>query len=156
MKTLRRFYYPETLYFITVVTFRRRPFLLEDTQLFWNAWKDTDVIAWVILPDHFHAIVNNHNKAISEIMHRFKIHYYHGMKKKQEKPIWQKRFWEHIVRDEVDLSRHLDYIHFNPVKHGLIRNPHLYRHSSLEEFVSKGFYEPSWGLDIHVYGTFGE
>ncbi|MFH1893475.1 MAG: transposase [Candidatus Zixiibacteriota bacterium] len=62
-----------------------------------------------------------------------------------ERGIWQRRYWEHTVRDEKDFARLCDYIHFNPVKHGLVKCPHEYPYSSFHRFVSEGMFSSSWG-----------
>jgi len=54
--------------------------------------------------------------------------------------IWQRRFWEHQIRDESDLQRHVDYIHFNPVKHGLVRHVEDWPWSTYHKYTKKGFY----------------
>jgi REP element-mobilizing transposase RayT len=59
--------------------------------------------------------------------------------------VWQRRFMEHLIRDEIDLERHCDYIHYNPVKHGLVARPWDWPYSSFRRFVSLGHYEPDWG-----------
>ncbi len=65
--------------------------------------------------------------------------------RKGEVEIWQRRFWDHCIRDEEDLRRHLDYIHYNPVKHGLVRRPLDWPWSSFARYVSLGWYSPEWG-----------
>ncbi len=65
--------------------------------------------------------------------------------KKREKGIWQRRYWEHLIRDENDLRRHFDYIHYNPVKHGLVNNPKDWQHSSFIKCVKQGLYANDWG-----------
>ena len=64
---------------------------------------------------------------------------------KKEKGIWQRRFWEHMIRDEDDLNLHRDYIHYNPMKHGLAASPGLWKHSSFQKFVEEGLYPRDWG-----------
>ena len=64
--------------------------------------------------------------------------------KHREKDVWQRRFWEHTIRDETDFRRHLDYIHFNPVKHGLVDCPHAWEHSSFLRWVKERFYAKDW------------
>lgn len=59
--------------------------------------------------------------------------------------LWQSRFWDHIIRDEDDLRRHVDYTHFNPVKHGLVARPEDYAHSSYRYWLKKGYYAEGWG-----------
>ena len=76
---------------------------------------------------------------------------------KREKGIWQRRYWEHFIRDETDLARHIDYIHFNPVKHGLVSRVRDWPHSSFHKHVSRGVLPVDWGGDIReIAGTFGE
>jgi putative transposase len=65
--------------------------------------------------------------------------------KKKERGIWQRRFWEHMIREETDLNRHRDYIHYNPVKHGLAASPQEWPYSSFKRFVRQGLYPSDWG-----------
>jgi len=65
--------------------------------------------------------------------------------RKREKAVWQRRFWEHTIRDEHDWQRHMDYIYFNPVKHGYVTVPSEWPYSSLERCIQKGWYEKGWG-----------
>ncbi|MEF8734997.1 MAG: hypothetical protein V5B40_24765 [Candidatus Accumulibacter meliphilus] len=64
---------------------------------------------------------------------------------KRERGIWQRRYWEHQIRDETDLERHVDYIHFNPVKHGWARRPADWPYSTFHRFVEHGILPPDWG-----------
>jgi putative transposase len=66
-------------------------------------------------------------------------------KRRREHTVWQRRFWEHLIRDEDDLRRHADYIHYNPVKHGYVSRPDAWPHSTLARFVQRGWYGPDWG-----------
>jgi len=61
-----------------------------------------------------------------------------------ERGVWQRRFWEHVIRDEDDYGRHMDYIHYNPVKHGLVCCPHGWPHSSFQKWVRQGAYAADW------------
>jgi putative transposase len=72
------------------------------------------------------------------------------MRRKKERGVWQRRFWEHMIRDQEDLNRHVDYIHihYNPVKHGLVNSPGEWRHSSFNRFMEKGLYPPDWGQTL--------
>jgi putative transposase len=58
---------------------------------------------------------------------------------------WQRRFWEHTIRDDADYARHVDYIHYNPVKHGYVLSPTAWRHSSIHAFIRKGIIADDWG-----------
>jgi REP element-mobilizing transposase RayT len=76
---------------------------------------------------------------------------------KREMGLWQRRYWEHAIRDEADLARHIDYIHFNPVKHGLVSCARDWPHSSFHSFVERGTLPVDWGGDMsEVKGSFGE
>jgi putative transposase len=66
-------------------------------------------------------------------------------RKHREIDLWQRRFYEHTIRDEADLRQHLDYLHFNPVKHGLVKCVHDWEYSSFHRGVRRGEYDPKWG-----------
>lgn len=65
--------------------------------------------------------------------------------RKGERGIWQRRFWEYVIRDERDLERHADYIHYNPVKHGHVNRVSEWPHSSFHRYVERGIYPSDWG-----------
>ena len=67
------------------------------------------------------------------------------IRKDGSKTVWQPRFYEHCIRDERDFHNHLDYIHYNPVKHGLVSSPDQWAHSSFKHFVALGWYPNVWG-----------
>ena len=76
---------------------------------------------------------------------------------RREKALWQRRYWEHAIRDDADLERHVDYIHFNPVKHGHAPRVCDWPHSSFHRYVSSGLLPADWGGDIaDIAGRFGE
>jgi putative transposase len=76
---------------------------------------------------------------------------------KREKGIWQRRYWEHTIRDDADLERHVDYIHFNPVKHGQVTRVADWPHSSFHRYVEIGLLAADWGGDMKdIHGSFGE
>ncbi|WP_409998162.1 REP-associated tyrosine transposase [Bradyrhizobium sp. SZCCHNS3055] len=76
---------------------------------------------------------------------------------KREKGIWQRRYWEHTIRDDRDFERHVDYIHYNPVKHGLVSLVADWPHSSFHRFVERGLLPSDWGGDAaDTTGSFGE
>jgi putative transposase len=113
--------------------------------------------AMVVLPDHLHCIwklpggESDYSSRWKEIKYRFSLgsrdpfETSESMKTKKEKGIWQRRFWEHWIRDQEDFNRHVDYIHFNPVKHGLVDRPMDWTHSSLKKFIERGVYPENWG-----------
>jgi putative transposase len=73
-------------------------------------------------------------------------------------PVWQNRFWEHLIRDDRDLQTHLDYIHYNPVKHGLVPSPGDWPSSTFHRYVQEGLYPENWGEGVSFQSTdkFGE
>jgi len=77
---------------------------------------------------------------------------------KGEYDLWQRRYWEHTIRDEDDLQRHVDYIHCNPVKHGLVKRVADWPYSSFHRYVRLGRLSPDWGFDLALShtGDFGE
>lgn len=159
MKTLKRFDLRNRHYFITVVTYKRENMLLNDLKLFWDSWNYPFPTAWVILPDHFHAIIKIDKLSISKIMHKFKITYSRRYRDKYRKGrVWQNRYWDHVIRNREDLNNHLDYIHYNPVKHEIVLDPFNYEYSSLKEYYDNGYYNRDWGVmdKLKFDGEYGE
>jgi len=127
-------------------------------------------IAICVLPDHLHAIWAlppddaDFSRRWSQIKHDFSCglpadsERSRSKRAKREKGIWQRRYWEHAIRDDVDLSRHVAYIHFNPVKHGLVTRACDWPHSSFHRYVARGFLPLDWGGDVAelLRGRFGE
>ncbi len=69
----------------------------------------------------------------------------------RETTIWQRRFWEHQIRDQQDYNNHFDYIHYNPVKHGLVKQVKDWPYSTFHHYVKKGFYPSNWGCEmVHI------
>jgi putative transposase len=127
----------------------------------------TDAV--VVLPDHLHAMwtLPEGDGDFATRWRLIKANFSRGLppsehisasrSRKQERGIWQRRYWEHTIRDEDDFARHMDYIHFNPVKHGQVEHAANWPHSSFRRMVRLGFYPPSWGgPSIVVERSFGE
>ncbi len=117
--------------------------------------------AWVILPDHLHMIVDPMDSDLSGIVRRLKLSFanlYYMQQGMNQGTVWQPRFWDHILRDQEDMNRHIDYIHYNPVRHGFVRDPFSWRHSSLDVYYRNGYYTRDWGVSEQVWtdGDFGE
>lgn len=145
MPDYRRAYLKGGTFFFTVVSYKRYPILKEEAaiDLLRQSFQITmatcpfRVDAIVILPDHLHTIwtLPDNDSDFSIRWKRIKANFskdYQGcvvedisesMRKKKEKGIWQRRFWEHAIRDQKDFNRYCDYIHYNPVKHGLVNSP---------------------------------
>lgn len=79
-----------------------------------------------------------------------------GRGKAGERSVWQRRFWEHQIRDEEDFRRHVDYIHYNPVKHGWVLRAADWPYSSLHRYVREGSLPADWGISAAIQGQFGE
>lgn len=76
--------------------------------------------------------------------------------KKRERSLWQRRFWEHRIRDDDDFARHVEYIHFNPVKHGWVLRAREWPYSSIHRYIREGKVEADWGISAAIEGQFGE
>jgi len=163
----RRSKTPGGTYFFTLVTFRRSPIFTneENTSLLRQAFQYVktrhpfEIDAFVLLPDHLHCVwtlpegdsdfptrwnlikgyfSRNFDNPIHQILDKSRTN-------KREKTIWQRRFWEHQIKDDDDMIAHINYIHFNPVKHGLVDSPLKWKHSSFRRYVDSGAYRKDWG-----------
>jgi len=105
---------------------------------------------WVVLPDHYHCIWRlprndyDYSGRWRDIKTRFSKEI-RELGKYENVRVWQNRFWEHAIRDSQDFINHLDYIHINPVKHGLVDKPRDWAQSSFNYYVAKGMYSDCWG-----------
>ena len=132
-----------------------------------------NIDAWVLLPEHIHCIwtLPAGDTDFSKRWGLIKASFSKSMKDKlsgtditasrsrhREASIWQRRFWEHQIRDGADFRRHMDYIHINPVKHGLVTSASDWPYSSLHRHVAHGIYPENWGGDVlmAIDGQFGE
>jgi putative transposase len=75
---------------------------------------------------------------------------------RNERGIWQRRFWEHLIRNEADYARHVEYCYYNPVKHGHVSRVRDWPYSSFHRDVRAGLFPEDWGGDVKVIGEFGE
>lgn len=153
-----RHYQPGGHYFFTLVTHERRPIFsnpknvahLKCALLQIKKKHPFSLNALIILPDHLHCLwkLPQDDQDFSTRWRLIKRHTSMGMKTianhRNEKKIWQPRFWEHTIRDIDDWHKHLDYIHYNPVKHGLVKSPADWKNSSFHYWVSKGIYAKNW------------
>jgi putative transposase len=108
------------------------------------------LLAYVILDDHFHWIIRPEAESnFSRILQSIKLRYTHRHKQAhgiiRSASLWQRRFWDHIIRAPDDLHRHMDYVHYNPVKHGYAAAPSAYPWSSFAVHVERGRYPLNWG-----------
>lgn len=112
---------------------------------------------WVVLPEHLHTIwtLPSGDADYSKRWRGIKADFSRQLPATErrsparhrsgERGIWQRRFWEHLIRDEDDYCRHMDYLHFNPVKHNLVANVADWPHSTFHRLVARGVYPRDWG-----------
>ncbi len=125
--------------------------------------------AIVVLPDHLHIMMMlpDGDPDFSTRLRLIKRRFTDGLAASNvpvarlvngERALWQRRFWEHTIRDEHDFARHVDYIHFNPVKHGLVTRVRDWPYSSFHRYVRRGLLPNDWGGDVRSEsdGNYGE
>jgi len=171
--------YEGNTYFFTVVTHKRHPFLcdeqprrfLRETINEVRTMRPFTIDAWVLLPDHLHSIWTlpdgdsdystrwglikaGFSKRMNKAVGRAHPTVSPSRDKHRESAYWQRRFWEHMIRGQEDFNAHMDYVHYNPVKHGLVTAPADWVHSSFHRLVKDGVYEPEWGSaeDVRLTG----
>ncbi|MDE2377171.1 transposase [Bradyrhizobium sp.] len=163
------------VFFFTVVLAHRSDTLLVDevdrlrrVYRTVRARRPFETVAICILPDHLHAIweLPESDADYALRWNLIKSGFSRGLDAgsrsvskviKREKGIWQRRYWEHAIRDDADLERHVDYIHFNPVKHGYVARVSDWPYSSFHRYVDRGVLVADWGGDMReVLGSFGE
>jgi len=173
MTEYRRAYMPGASWFFTVNTAQRKGnrLLVKHIDALRQAFRYIKekypyrLDAAVVLPDHLHCIwtlppddsdysrrwslLKGHFSRVIEKDERISK----SRQKRRERGVWQRRFWEHMVRDQEDFNRHVDYIHWNPVKHGWVKQVADWPHSSFHHYVARGIYSENWccdrELDIH-------
>ena len=176
MTNYRRNFIPGGSYFFTVnLADRRLQLLTEHIGILRAAFRETrarhpfTIEAIVVLPDHLHAIwtLPESDQDFAMRWRLIKSTFSRALPKgerisasrasKGERGIWQRRYWEHTLRDERDFERHVDYIHFNPVKHGYVARVQDWPHSSFHRMVRNGVYPQDWAGDANDDGGgFGE
>ena len=168
MPKYRRDYLPEHPIFLTWVTYRRAPLLAkpDNISLLRQAVKQTQIeahfnsIAAFVLPDrlHFIWILPSNDTHYSKRVGRIKVLFTRVLRGQNTQPadltpsrrqhreshVWQRRFWEHTLCREAELSHYVDYVHHNPVKHGLVRCPHVWPYSSFHDWVKRSHYPMNW------------
>ncbi len=169
MPDYRRNYVPGGTYFFTCTTYRRWPILttelgrrcLREAILEVQTQHPFEIVAIVLIPDHWHTIWtlppgdDRYPMRWSRIKEEFTERWLAGggrerfqsisRRKHRMRGIWHRRYWEHTVRDEDDLERCVDYIHWNPRKHDLVRRVRDWPWSSFHRYVALGQYDIGWG-----------
>jgi putative transposase len=159
-------------YFFTVVTHNRRKFLCDpdNVVLLRSVIKNVMLLhpfiinAMVVMPDHIHALWtlpdddNNYSIRWSLIKSGFTRSCDDNCKgvlsssciARKRQAVWQNRFWEHEIRDDLDFVNHVEYIHYNPVKHGLVKRSLDWEYSSFHQYVKNGLYSSDWGNGMDI------
>ena len=176
----RRARIPGGTYFFTVVTYNRGKILCipANVDLLREVFREVlikhpfKIDAMVVLPDHLHCIWTL-PQGDSDFSMRWRLikscftrkcvdvkvgwversetqQNLSSRLKKKEQPVWQRRFWEHLIKDDQDLISHVEYIHYNPVRHGLVKAPNDWKYSSFHRYVRDGVYDPKWGAGIEM------
>jgi putative transposase len=163
-----------TYFFTATLVDRRSTELVEHVGVLRASVRETraahpfTIDAVVVLPDHLHIVMTlptedaNFASRLSLIKRRFTTAVAEaGVRiprhSNGEYALWQRRFWEHTIRDERDFERHVDYIHFNPVKHGLVKRVRDWPYSSFHRYVRRGMLPEDWGGDLaEGRASFGE
>ncbi|WP_419420559.1 REP-associated tyrosine transposase [Legionella sp. D16C41] len=159
----RRVFLAGATYFFTVnLANRTNDILIKEINLLSNVIQITKtkypfkILAYVILPNHLHLIMSlpendsNYSLRLRMIKSLFSKEFpclepiTPARQKKRERGIWQRRFWEHLIRDELDLENHVNYIHFNPVKHGYVQKASNWRYSSIHRYIQRGIITNDW------------
>ena len=159
MSNYRRIYQKSACYFFTVVTYKRQMILQNENAI--TRLRDAfhrviqshlfQIDAIVVLPDHVHSIWRlptddaDYSTRWMLIKRYFSMGCNAHLNQRRERTVWQRRFWEHTIRDDRDWRRHMDYIHYNPVKHGYVFRPIDWRYGSFRQAVQKGYYANDWG-----------
>lgn len=162
-------------YFFTVnLADRRRRLLVEHVDVLREVVNTVmhrhpfEIDAFVVMPDHLHAIwtLPSGDADYASRWMLIKAAFSKNVPKgetisasrsaKGERGIWQRRYWEHAIRDDDDFARHVDYIHYNPVKHGYVDLPAAWPYSSIHRYISAGVVPRGWGGGEGIEGVFGE
>ena len=173
MPNYRRAWHPGGTYFFTVNLQQRhgndlltRHFdLLRDTVRAVRQRHPFTIHGWVVLPDHLHCVIElpvgdadfatrwrlikmEFSKALPRTEHLSDVRARHG-----ERGIWQRRYWEHLIRDDDDFRAHMDYVHINAVKHGLVKRVSEWPYSTFRRLVEEGVYPADWaGWEVTKLG----
>lgn len=159
----RRAFIQNSYLHLIIVSYNRKNIFIDNIELLRHAFKNAkqffnfEIIAICVLSDHIHVILNPKNieeysKIITSIKYYFSKNYNVGVEtptygyvNKGEKGIFQRRFFEHTITSEEELNNQINYIHYNPVKHGLVNKVKDWPYSSFHKFVKLGLYENDWG-----------
>ncbi|HYN54456.1 MAG TPA: transposase [Methylotenera sp.] len=163
----RRAWHEGGTYFFTVNLLQRgnNDLLIRHIDILRNVVKQVKnnhpfvIHSWVVLPEHMHCVIelptndadfatrwrlikSGFSKAIPKTEHRSEIRLKRG-----ERGIWQRRYWEHLIKNDADYQAHMDYVHINPLKHALVKRVQDWPYSTFHRLVEKGIYPIDWAGD---------
>jgi putative transposase len=175
MPNYRRAFVPGGSWFFTVnLLDRRQTLLVDQIETLRAAVAATrqghlfTIDAFVVLPDHLHAVwsLPAGDSDFSTRWRLIKNRFARALPKQEplnaariarnERGIWQRRFWEHLIRDEADYARHVEYCYINPLKHGFVTRVRDWPYSSFHRDVRAGIFPLDWAGDSETCGDFGE
>jgi putative transposase len=168
MVNYRRFKIPGGSYFFTVTLRDRASIILtkyidilRDAIHHVKKYRPFKIDTLVVLPDHLHAIWtlppddDNYSIRWNQIKGRFTqiVKRQENFKKdnRNEYNLWQRRFWEHVIKDDLDMENHVNYIHYNPVKHGLAKRVKDWPYSTFHQYVREMKLPSDWGDSQKIY-----
>ncbi len=170
MSNYRRAWHPGGTYFFTVNLLQRRgnDLLVREVDLLRRVVADVlrrhpfRIHGWVVLPDHLHCVIelptgdvdfpgrwrlikSGFSKGLPRTERRSAVRQRRG-----ERGIWQRRYWEHLIRDDADYRAHMDYVHINPLKHGLVERVADWPYSTFQRLVAEGVYPADWCSSVEA------
>jgi len=172
MPNYRRAWHPGGTYFFTINLLQRagNDLLTRNIEVLRKAVKDVQqthpftIHGWVVLPDHLHCVISlpledsdfalrwrlikvKFSKSLAATEWRSAVR-----RRRGERGIWQRRYWEHLIRDDRDFAAHMDYVHINPVKHGLVERVSDWSYSTFHRLVRQAFYPSGWAGSVAADG----
>jgi len=151
MDSIRQYYRPNGIYHLTHTTVAKAPLLVENIDMWQKAWEGIHghrSLAWTVLPDHLHLLIDPGQATMKELMRSvrlaFSIHY-RGRITSRPGPVWDLPFWFRVIESEDELAMHTDYIHYDAVRHGHVARPSEWEYSSFHKYVESGGYPVDWG-----------
>lgn len=175
MPDYRRNWVPGGTYFFTVALLERKQDLLvteigrlRDAVRRVKRLYPFEIIAWVVLPDHLHCVwsLPQGDADYATRWRLIKLLFVKGLPKgerlsavrnrRKERGVWHRRYWEHTIRSERDLVNHVDYVHWNPMKHGLVSRVTDWPYSTFHRYVRQGLLPADWAGNVQLSASAAE
>ena len=170
MPNYRRAFVPGGTWFFTVNLLQRHnnDLLVREINLLRQVVRNVQqkhpfhIDAWVVLPEHMHCVFTlppddcnfslrwrlikaGFSRSLPKTEHLSSVRKAAG-----ERGIWQRHYWEHLIRDDIDYQRHVDYVHVNPMKHGYVKQVQDWPYSTFHRYVKSGVYPVDWCGDLNI------